>query len=98
LRAVYDPETRIAERMNETLDEVCRTLLGDADAVRAYCQLRALVDSHESDDGRAAAQRAADNLERAGVLGLRCELVKLAEHRSTLRREALKPLILDGAE
>jgi hypothetical protein len=95
--AGYDPVDQVAAKVNGTLDQV-RSLLvdGDPEKVKEYANLRKVQESDPRPDVRMASKQKADSIEKSGDLGLRHALRKLQQARSTMRRGALRRLVLNG--
>lgn len=99
-QAGHDPEGQIAAQVGETLDHVESLLIeGDREALDVYRKLRQMARADPSEAVRARAAAAAERIEAGGRMhGLRAELTRLAQERSTVRREALRQLIFEGDE
>jgi hypothetical protein len=95
--AGYDPEGKVAEKVNGTLDRVRALIVGgDPEAVEVYAKLRRLEQDDPDAQVRADCKAAADRIEPSGNLGLEWELKRLNALRARIRREALQRLILRG--
>lgn len=95
--AGYDPEQRVAERVNGVLDQVRSMLVdGDPAAVSTYATLLRLARDDPDAVVREECRKAVDSIERSGNLGLRRELLEMNKARAALRRAALKRLVFEG--
>jgi hypothetical protein len=93
----YDPESKVAARVDGTLDNVCSRLIeGDPEAWKAYRALRILQRDDPVPALRKRSGEVADRIDASGNLGLRRELTKLHDVRARVRRAALERLILQG--
>jgi hypothetical protein len=92
-----DAATKVTARVEDSLDGLRDFILdGDAAAVEAYHKIRARRDTFPTEAGRRKIDRALDDIEASGELGLRRMLFKLHQERSRLREQAIKKLILEG--
>ena len=95
--AGYDPEVRVAERVNSVLDQIHSMLIdGDPQAVTTYAKVTQLMRDDPDAVVREECRKAAAAIERSGGLGLRRELSELQKARNALRREALRRLVFTG--
>lgn len=93
--AGYDAEQKIAERVEETLSGLGRTITdGDANARAALETLKAMQRAAPDTRQRAECAQAIQSIETGTQLyGLRHELTKISAARASLRRETLWRLI-----
>lgn len=95
--AGYDAEVRVAERINQTLDDLARTITdGSAEARATLATLKSMQTSDPDAEVRHACKEAIARIEAGTQLyGLRRELTKIDAARASLRKEALRHLIHD---
>jgi hypothetical protein len=97
--AGYDAQKQVADKVNETLDQV-RSLLvdGDPDARAVYEKLRQLEQNDPDETVRRDCRAAADRIAQSGNLGLGRELAQIHDLRTGLRSTTLKRMILAEEE
>lgn len=97
--AGYDPAGRIADKVTEVLDQTRRMIVdGDPEAWEVLERLRAMSRDDHDAGVRLKAAETVESIEAGGTLGVRHELKKLHEARSSLRREALRRLVFEDSE
>lgn len=95
----YDPEGQIADKVISTLNKIESHILdGKPGAKEDYENAKWNARWDIRSQRRELATQTASELEESGDLGLRHHLRRLHEVRARLREEALKTLILKGAD
>ena len=93
--AGYDAEEKIAQRVEETLSDLGRTITdGDPEARATLQKLKDMQRGDPEPDVRAACAEAIRSIEAGTQLyGLKRELTKISAARASLRKETLRRLI-----
>ena len=91
----YDPERDIAQKVNESLEQVRQSLVeGDPAAGAAYGKLRDLARNDPFPAVRDECRAAAYRIGNSGNLGLRSQLIYIHDFRCEARQLALKRLVM----
>jgi hypothetical protein len=96
--AGYDAEEHLAQRVEETLTDLGRSITdGDPEARTTLAKLKAMNGDDPDEEVRAACAQAISSIEGGTRLyGLRRELTKIGAARASLRKETLRRLIQES--